>query len=86
MLENDPILVTFRGNRKSAGLRDLLQHVKASHLPNLAILCESGEESLPSVSICARGTCYPPASDPAELAGILLQLSLHTSAASKERS
>jgi len=86
MLENDPILATFRGNRKSAGLRDLLQQIKAGYLPNLAILCESGEESVPSVSICARGTCYPPASDPAGLARILLQLSLHKRAAAKEHS
>jgi hypothetical protein len=76
MLEQEPVLAAFRGNRDSAALRDLLQHVKSSYIPNLVITGEPGDASAASVSICARGTCYPPAGDPAELAGILLQASL----------
>jgi uncharacterized protein YyaL (SSP411 family) len=76
MLEHEPVLATFRGDRDAAALRTLLQQVKASYIPNLAILCEPDGASAPSVSICAGGTCYPPAGDPDELAGILHQVSL----------
>jgi uncharacterized protein YyaL (SSP411 family) len=78
MLEHEPVLAAFRGNRDSASLRDLLQHVKASYIPNLVITSEPDNALEPSVSICARGTCYPPACDPAELTKILLQVSLQT--------
>jgi hypothetical protein len=76
MLEHEPVLATFRGSPDTTAMRDLLQHVKASYIPNLAILCKPEDASEPSVSICARGTCYPAAGDPAELAGILQQLSV----------
>jgi len=75
MLEHEPVLATFRGRRESAAMRDLLQHVKASYIPNLVITSEPGDASAASVSICARGTCHPPAGDPASLAAILLQAS-----------
>jgi len=74
MLENEPVVVTFSGRRDSTEMRDLLQHVKASYLPNLVIRSASGDASVPAVSICARGTCYPPAGTPSDLAGILLQI------------
>ncbi|MDA8414168.1 MAG: thioredoxin domain-containing protein [Desulfobacteraceae bacterium] len=73
MLENEPILAAFRGQRDSAVTRELLQFVKASYIPNLAIIREPDNDSAPSVSICARGTCYPPAGDPAGLSRILQQ-------------
>jgi hypothetical protein len=60
--------------------------VKACYIPNLVILCESGETSAPSVSICAKGTCYPSAGDPVELAGVLLQVSLHQSVMTSDHS
>ena len=72
MLEREPVLATFRGNRESAAMRDLLQNVKASYIPNLAIISEIDDSSAASVSICARGTCYPPASVPGELGRILM--------------
>jgi len=74
MLEQEPVLATFRGNRNSASLRDLLQQVKASYIPNLVVLCEPDDASATSVSICARGTCYPAAGDSAGLTGILLRV------------
>ena len=76
MLEHEPVLATFRGTHDSTPLRDLLQHVKASYLPNLVIIFEADDTSAASVSICARGTCYPPACDAADLAKIMLQISL----------
>jgi uncharacterized protein YyaL (SSP411 family) len=75
MLETEPVLATFRGNPDSAGMRELLQQVKASYIPNLAITCEPDNASAPSVTICGKGTCYPPAGDPVNLARILLQVS-----------
>jgi uncharacterized protein YyaL (SSP411 family) len=83
MLEHEPVLATFRGSRDAAALRKLLQQVKAGYIPNLAILCEPDDASAASVSICAGGTCYPPAGDPDELAGILHQVSLSFSNKSK---
>ena len=76
MLENEPVLATFRGKRDSSAMRDLLQQVQACHIPNLVIGYEQGSLAAPSVSICARGTCYPPASAAAALAGILIQAGL----------
>ncbi|MBC8018979.1 MAG: thioredoxin domain-containing protein, partial [Verrucomicrobia bacterium] len=84
MLEHEPVLAGFRGKRDSAGLRDLLQHVKASYIPYLVITCEPDNASAPSVSICAGGTCYPPARDTAELARILLQITLHHTVAAND--
>jgi uncharacterized protein YyaL (SSP411 family) len=79
MLENDPVLATFRGNRDSESMRDLLQHLKASYIVNLAIICNADKASIPSISICARGTCYPPAGNPEDLARILqLITTLHS--------
>jgi uncharacterized protein YyaL (SSP411 family) len=75
ILEHEPVLATFHGSRDAAAMRDLLQHVKASYIPNLVIRYEPGDRPAPSVSICARGTCHPPAGDTAELARIMLQLS-----------
>jgi uncharacterized protein YyaL (SSP411 family) len=75
MLEHEPVLAVFRGTPGSAALRDLLQQVKAGCIPNLVITCEPGDDQAASVSICARGTCYPPADNPGTLTGILLQLS-----------
>jgi uncharacterized protein YyaL (SSP411 family) len=77
MLEHEPVLATFRGNRDTSTMRDLLQQVKASPISNLIITyepCTAAE----SVSVCARGTCYPPATGTGELARILVQLSLST--------
>jgi uncharacterized protein YyaL (SSP411 family) len=76
MLENEPVLATFRGQRDSTALRDLLQQVKANYIPNLVIIGETGDDSATSVSLCARGTCYPPAGDTGSLAVILLKISL----------
>jgi uncharacterized protein YyaL (SSP411 family) len=77
MLENEPILATFRGDRDSADMRDLLQHVKASYIPNLVITHIADISQTASVALCAAGTCYPPAVTRAELAKILVQMSLH---------
>ncbi|MBK5275193.1 MAG: thioredoxin domain-containing protein [Desulfuromonadales bacterium] len=79
MLEHEPVLATFRGKRDSTGVRDLLQQVKAGYIPNLIIMFESGDAAAPSVSLCARGTCYPPAGDPADLARIILEITAHNS-------
>ena len=79
MLENDPVLATFSGNRESAVLRELLQHIKASYIAHLVITRQPGDASAPSVSLCARGTCHPPAHNPNELSKILLELTLHHS-------
>lgn len=76
MLETEPVLATIRGKRDSAALRDLLQHVKASYIPNLVVTGELDDATAASVSLCARGTCYPPAGSPADLDRILLQMSL----------
>ncbi len=76
MVEHEPVLAVFRGKKDSAAMRDLLQHVKACYIPNLSITIEEDDSSAATVSLCARGTCYPPATDPAELAGILLKASL----------
>jgi len=76
MLEHEPVLAAFRGDRDSAALRDLLQHVKASYIPNLSITVEDDDSAAASVSVCARGTCHPPASDSGSLAVILLKVSL----------
>ncbi len=80
MLENEPVLATFRGRRYSTAMRDLLQQVKASYITNLVIVYEPDDTSSASVSLCARGTCYPPAGDPTDLGRILLQVArpLHT--------
>jgi uncharacterized protein YyaL (SSP411 family) len=77
MLEHEPVLATFRGKRDTNTMRDLLQQVKASPLPNLIIIYEPGTAA-ESVSVCARGTCYPPATDTAELARIISLLILST--------
>ncbi|MBL0225678.1 MAG: thioredoxin domain-containing protein [Geobacteraceae bacterium] len=74
MLEHEPVFAAFRGDPDSTGLRDLLQHIKACYIPNLVVTSECGNGSETSVSICARGTCFPPASDPASLGGILKQV------------
>jgi uncharacterized protein YyaL (SSP411 family) len=79
MIEHEPLLATFRGSPESAVVREMLQQVKASYIPNLVILCEPDDISAPSVSICARDRCYPPACNTADLAGILQQLSPPTS-------
>jgi uncharacterized protein YyaL (SSP411 family) len=84
MLENDPVLATFRGNPDSESMRALLQHVKTSYIPNLIITSETDDTLTPTVSICARGTCYPPAADTVALAKILLQLSLLATVTSNE--
>jgi uncharacterized protein YyaL (SSP411 family) len=73
MLESEPVLATFRGTRDSSVMRDLQQQVQACHIPTLVIGYEPDSISAPSVSLCARGTCYPPAADAATLAGVLLQ-------------
>ena len=86
MLEHEPVLATFRGERDSALLRNLMQQVKASYIPNLVILCEPDVASSASVSICARGTCYPPAADIASLAGILKMILLPSSTTTHEPS
>jgi uncharacterized protein YyaL (SSP411 family) len=75
MLELDPVQAIFRGDRNATTMRELLQHIKACSIPNLSITYEAGQ-SIPSVSICAKGTCYPAAHSTDELAKILLQLSL----------
>jgi uncharacterized protein YyaL (SSP411 family) len=74
MLEQEPVQATFRGNRDSAALRELLQQIKAGHIPNLSISYNSEPTTTATVSMCAHDTCYPPASDPAGLAAILLQM------------
>jgi uncharacterized protein len=84
MLEHEPVLAAFRGNVDSAAMRDLLQHVKAHYIPNLSISIERDDTAAASVSICARGTCYPAAGDPAELAAILLKASLQAPATAAE--
>jgi len=76
MLETEPVLAAFRGQRDSAAMRDLLQQVKAGYIPNLVISMEADILPAPSVSICAMGTCYPAAADRTELSGILKQLAL----------
>jgi len=76
MLESEPVLATFRGKRDSDAMRDLLRHVKTGYIPNLAITCEPDNTSETTVSICARGTCYPPAGDTVDLDRILPQISL----------
>ena len=73
MLENEPVLATFSGGRSTNLMRDLLQQVKASYIPNLIIRYEP-DPAEASVSICARGTCYPTATESTDLAGIILQL------------
>jgi hypothetical protein len=73
MLDSEPVLATFRGSRMTNHMRDLLQQVKASYIPNLIIRCEADTADA-SVAICARGTCYPTATNTAGLAGIILQL------------
>jgi uncharacterized protein YyaL (SSP411 family) len=78
MLEHEPVLAVFRGKPDSAPLRDLLQRVKAAYLPNLSISCEPDDSSPASVSICARGTCYPPAASLDDVTGILHQVSSAT--------
>jgi uncharacterized protein YyaL (SSP411 family) len=74
MLENEPVLAAFRGAPDSSATHGLLQLVKASYLPGLVITHDPDAGSSASVSICARGTCYPPAHDPSELAAILLKI------------
>jgi hypothetical protein len=75
MLEYDPLLATFRGSRDSGALHELRQIFKASYLRNPVMIYEPGDASTPSVSICARGACYPPASDPAGLVTTLQRVS-----------
>lgn len=75
MLEEEPILVTFQGDRASHAFRALHQHLKSAYLPNLAIRYEDSTASRPSVAICARGTCFPAASTPEELAPLIRQAS-----------
>jgi uncharacterized protein YyaL (SSP411 family) len=71
MLEHEPVMAAFRGQCDSVLLRELLQQIKASYIPNLSITFEVETTSPASVSICARGTCYPPARDSAGLVTIL---------------
>jgi len=79
MLEHEPVLAAFRGRLDSDAMRDLLQHIKACYIPNLSITIEPDDTAVASVSICARGTCFPTAFDPDSLAGILRQLSVQLS-------
>lgn len=84
MLEHEPVLASFRGTVDSGAVRRLLQQVKASYIPNLVVIAEPDSSAAPSVSICARGTCYPPAFEAETLAGILLQLTQNSSRSSDE--
>jgi uncharacterized protein YyaL (SSP411 family) len=86
MLENEPVLATFRGRQDSAARRNLLQHVKASYHPNLVITCEPDDSADASVSICARGTCYPAVGNSADLTGIFAQISLQHTVAARDSS
>jgi uncharacterized protein YyaL (SSP411 family) len=83
MLENEPVRASFHGNLNSPVTRDLLQQIKASYIQNITITIETESVSVPSVSLCAKGTCYPPASNTEDLAKILLQMATHHTAAEK---
>jgi len=73
MLENEPVLATFRGDPESGATRSLLQLIKTSYIPGLVVIHDPAAAATASVSICAGGTCYPPAHDPAELAAIMIK-------------
>lgn len=72
MLENEPVIVTLRGNRESLEVREMLEVVKNTYLPNLVIHFETGPSA--TANVCALGTCYPPVYDSESLIKLLAEL------------
>ena len=72
LLENEPMIVTLQGNRESDEVRELLEIVKNTYVPNLVMRFEEGP--IATVHVCALGTCYPPVYDSEGLIKLLAEL------------
>jgi hypothetical protein len=66
------VIVTLQGNKESDEVRELLEVVKNTYLPNLVIRFEEGPSA--TVHVCALGTCHPPVYDSEGLIKLLAEL------------
>jgi len=73
MLENDPVIIQFQGQKDSPRLAALLHTVRMVPLPNVVIqYSESNHDG--QALVCAQGTCYPPIPDSNALEKLLVKL------------
>ena len=73
LLQNEPVIVTLRGQKDSAGIHELLQTAKSMLMPNMIIKFEeTGHEG--QAAVCAKGACRPPATEAQDLLKILASL------------
>ena len=73
MLEEEPLLAEFCGDRTSPEFRALHRLFKSVHLTNCAVTYREDDSLPPAVAVCARGTCFPAAGTPEQLADIIRQ-------------
>lgn len=69
-LEQEPFEAHFKGDYKSAAMQKLLSKLRSYFIPNLSITIQESD-NLPTVSICAKGSCHPAVSDVDKLAELL---------------
>jgi uncharacterized protein YyaL (SSP411 family) len=79
MLESEPIIAVFSGERKCETMDELLRLITSVYIPNLIIRYVAGSSEIPSISLCGAGTCYPAATNCAELSAVLTQLGIASS-------
>jgi hypothetical protein len=75
MMEDEPVTAVFRGSRNDS-MHELLQQLKSAYIPNLVIFYEAGHDGPPALSLCGKGTCYPPAGNCTELTKVLSALGI----------
>lgn len=70
-LESEPVIAMFSGDIADSAMEELLQELHSVHLPNMVVRYETSEKVMPSISICAKGTCHPPCTKREELGKII---------------
>lgn len=69
LLETEPVIITFCGDRGEQEFRGMLPVVSRHLLPGLVIRRDSGAAA--GVQVCGAGACYPVIRDAAELNKLL---------------
>ena len=73
MLESEPVQARFCGDPGSHLLNELLQQIKATCIPNLALSVDADDTDV-RVELCAQGTCYPPVRTVAQLTEVITRI------------
>ncbi|NVN93167.1 MAG: thioredoxin domain-containing protein [Desulfuromonadales bacterium] len=73
MLESDPVIIQFQGQRDSLLMASLLRSARSVSISNLVIRFTESSHS-GQAFVCAQGTCYPPVSSGDSLCKLLASL------------